>query len=332
MASPQRLGTSPARPATAAEPRTKHRAARPRGGWRPVERRFRLLSVLPLMAFLLIFAAYPLAQLVWMSLSEVNIRGGQFVSSFTGLSNYGALFGDALAGYSFLITAVFIVVTVPATVAIGLLLAILVHRSVLLSGLARSVLLWPALIAPVVVSVIWWLILTPNFGTLNKLLDSVGIAPQGWLGSPTGAIVAIMVVDVWHWTPLVFVLLYTAIQGVDPELLDAGRVDGANDRQVYRHVVLPLLMPAIAAAALIRLTMGAKAFDEMYVLTQGGPDNATTLVSLYIHNVFFDQLKLGYGAAVSVMVILAVAVALGLVMVGRALRPGGREVVHAQPT
>jgi multiple sugar transport system permease protein len=331
MTSPHNLGTSPARPASAAEPGTAVRPARARATRRAAGRGFRLLSVLPLVAFLLIFAAYPLLQLVQMSVSDVTIQGGTFVSRYSGLSNYTAFLGDGLARYSLLITVVFIAVTVPATVILGLLLAILVHRSVLLSGLARSLLLWPALIAPVVVSVIWWLILTPNFGTLNKLLDTVGIAPQGWLGSPTGAVVAIMVVDVWHWTPLVFVLLYTAIQGVDPELLEAGRVDGANDVQVYRHVVLPLLMPAVAAAALIRLTMGAKAFDEMYVLTQGGPGNATTLISLYIRNVFFDQLKLGYGAAVSIIVILAVGVALGLVALGRALRPRRREVADAQP-
>jgi multiple sugar transport system permease protein len=328
MASPQSSGTSPAPPASAPESGAPA-PPRPRGARRPEDRRFRLLSLLPLVAFLLIFAAYPLVQLVQMSFSEVNIRGGEFVSRFAGFTNYASFFGDEIAEYSFVITALFIAVTVPATVILGLLLAILVHRSVLLVGFARSVLLWPALIAPVVVSVIWWLILTPNFGTLNKIFEAFGIPPQGWLGSPTGAVIAIMVVDIWHWTPLVFVLLYTAIQGVDPEILEAGRVDGANDRQLYWYIVLPQLAAAIGAAALIRLTMGAKAFDEMYVLTQGGPADATTLVSLYIRNVFFDQLELGYGAAVSIMVILAVAVALGLVALGRALRPGRREVAHA---
>jgi multiple sugar transport system permease protein len=330
MASPQRLETSRAKPASAAERGSTAGPARAHPTRPPTDRWFRLLSLLPLVAFLLIFAAYPLAQLLRMSVSEVSIRGGAFVSEYSGLNNYSAVFDDDIAQYSFLITGLFILVTVPATVVLGLLLAVLVHRSVLLSGFARSVLLWPALIAPVVVSVVWWLILTPNFGTLNKLLESVGVGPQGWLGSPTGAVLAILVVDVWHWTPLVFVLLYTTIQGVDVDLLEAGRMDGANDRQVYWHIVLPLLVPAIAAASLIRLTMGAKAFDEMYVLTQGGPGNATTLVSLYIRSVFFDRLELGYGAAVSVMVILAVAVALGLVALGRALRPQTGEVTGEQ--
>jgi multiple sugar transport system permease protein len=325
MTSQTSLPQSRARRASPAEARRDEaRPARRAAGWR--RQPFRVVALLPLIAFLLVFAAYPMVELARMSVSKVDIVGGRFVSSYAGTANYAAFGSDRIAHYSFLVTAVFIVVTVPATVALGTLLAILVHRATLLAGVARNVLLWPALIAPVVVSVIWWLILTPNFGSLNKVLASVGAGQQGWLGSAVGAVASIIAVDIWHWTPLVFVLIFTALQGVDTELLEAARVDGANDRQVYRHVVLPLLVPAILAASLIRLTMGAKAFDEMYVLTQGGPENATSLVSLYIRTVVFDQLKLGYGAAVSVLVIVAVAVALGLVALGRALRPRTREV------
>jgi multiple sugar transport system permease protein len=277
------------------------------------------VALLPLAFFLVIFALYPVVQLVRMSLSDVNIVGGEFAWSGTGLSNYAAFADDDVGRYSFLITVVFIAVTVPATVVLGTALAILVHRSVWLAGFARNVLLWPTLIAPVVVSVIWWLILSPNFGTLNKVLESVGLPAQGWLGNPTGAIASIMVVDIWHWSPLVFILIYAAIQGIEPDLLEAAQMDGASEWQSYRHVVLPLLLPAIGAATLIRLTMGAKAFDEMYVLTQGGPGTATTLVSLYIRNVFFDQLDLGYGAAVSVLVIIAIGAVLALIALGRAL-------------
>jgi multiple sugar transport system permease protein len=326
MTSPPSLRRSQARPASA-ERRGGHR--RPPTRRRQWGRGFRVLSLLPLLAFLVAFTAYPLFQLARMSVSEVSIRGGEFVWGYTGVANYEAAASDDIARYSFWITGLFIAVTVPATVILGTLLAILVHRSVLLAGVARNVLLWPALIAPVVVSVIWWLILTPNFGSLNKVLESLALGQQGWLGNAVGAVTSIIIVDTWHWTPLVFILIFTAVQGVDLELLEAARVDGASDRQVYRHVVLPLLVPAILAASIIRLTMGAKAFDEMYVLTQGGPGTATTLVSLYIRSVFFDQLELGYGAAISILVIVAVAVALGLVALGRALRPSRREVLRA---
>lgn len=285
----------------------------------PAGRGFRLLTVLPLIIFLVVFTAYPLVQLVHMSLSDVKLGDGGFQFVPAGLDNFAATGSDGTFQYSIFATVVFIATTVIATIVLGTALAIVMHRSVVLSGLARNVLLWPALIAPVVVSVIWFLVLSPDVGGLNKLLLSIGADPQGWLGQPVGAMGAIILVDVWHWTPLVFILVFSALQGIDEELLEAARVDGAPERHVYQRVVLPLLAPAIGAAALIRLTMGAKAFDEMYLLTHGGPGTATTLVSLHIRNVFFDQLHLGYGAAVSVLVILAIVVAVGLVMFGKRL-------------
>jgi multiple sugar transport system permease protein len=283
------------------------------------DRWFRLLTVLPLLAFLAVFAVYPIVELVRMSVSDVRFANGAFLWSFAGTDNYARAAPDTTFRYSLLITAVFIAVTVIATVVLGTALAIIVHRSVLLAGIARNVLLWPALIAPVVVSVIWFLVLSPNVGSLNKVLGSLGLEPQGWLGRPAGAIGSIILVDVWHWTPLVFIIVYSALQAIDRELLEAARVDGASEPRVYQRIVLPLLAPTIAAAALIRLTMGAKAFDEMYLLTHGGPGTSTTLISLYIRNVFFDQLQLGYGAALSVIVIGAIGVAVALVMLGRKL-------------
>lgn len=323
MTSPTGLPTSPARPAIPAEagpaPRRSARRRSP----------FRWAALLPLLGFLAVFTAYPMVQLVRMSLSNVQLEGGDFLTRYAGTVHYDAFASDGGAHHSFLITGLFIVITVPATVGLGTLLAILVHRSVIVAGIARNVLLWPALLAPVVVSVIWWLLLTPNFGTLNKILETVGLGQQGWLGNGTGAMASILLVDVWHWTPLVFILVFTAVQGVDDSLLDAARVDGATDRQVYRHVVLPLLVPAIAVASFIRLTMGAKAFDEMYVLTKGGPGDATMLISLYIRNVFFDQLQLGYGAALSIVVVAAALVVVGLVALGRLVAPRTREPAHA---
>lgn len=296
-------------------PKSRTRSAKPGGD----ASLFRVLSLLPFVAFLLVFALYPVLQLVRTALSDVALVDGAFRYSFDGLGNFGQLGTDGTAGYSFLVTALFILVTVPVTLVLGALLAILVDRSVLFARVAHTILLWPAVVTPVVVSVIWFLILSPNVGGLNRVLASLGLPTQGWLAHGPGAVGSIMLVDVWHWTPLVFLLLYSALKGIDGELLEAARVDGASEWKVYTRVVLPLLRPAILAAALIRLTMGAKAFDEMYLLTHGGPGTATTLVSLYIRDVFFDQLELGYGAALSVVVILAVGVALGLVLLGRKL-------------
>jgi multiple sugar transport system permease protein len=285
--------------------------------------RFGLLAVLPFAVFMLVFAAYPLVQLVRMSLSDVSVRDGVFSWDFGTLANFARIADDALAGSSAVTTAVFIAATVPLTLVLGTLVAVLVDRSPLLGPIARTVVLWPAVVAPVVVSLIWLLILSPSIGSLNRLLEDVGLPRQGWLGSETGAMMSIILVDVWHWTPVVFLLVYTALQGIDGQILEAARVDGASEGQIFWRVVLPLLTPALVAAALIRLVMGVKAFDEMFLLTRGDPGDATTLVSLHIRNVFFDRLELGYGAAFSLAVVVFVAVLLLVTaLVRRTVRQG----------
>ena len=319
MASPTSSELSPAKLATAPEagPGQPRRRRRRRREW------FGLVALLPLVAFLVVFAIYPLSDVVRMALSNTRIANGQFVEQFNGLTNLSSFAHDGTAHYSLLITLLFIGVTVPVTVVLGTFLAIVVDRATRASGLVSSLVLWPALIAPVVVSVIWFLILSPTVGILNRALTSAGLPTQSWLGTDNGAIGSIIVVDVWHWTPLVFILIYSALKTLNTELIEAARIDGVSEYQLYAHVVLPLLKPAIIAAAGIRLTMGAKAFDEMYLLTQGGPGHATTLVSLYIRDVFFDQLKLGYGSAISLIVIIAIVAAVLLIFVGRfAMRLG----------
>ncbi len=301
------------RPATSrGKPTTRRRTQRG-------SRLFWLSLVLPFVGFLLVFTLYPVLQLVRTALSNVQIIDGAFSYSFTGLGNFAQIGSDGTAHYSFLITALFILVTVPVTLVLGVVLAILVDRSVIFARVAHTLLLWPAVITPVVVSVVWYLILSPNIGGLNRMLEAFGLPGQSLLASGPGAVSAVMLVDVWHWTPLVFLLVYSSLKGIDGELLEAARVDGAGDWQMYTRIALPLLKPTIIAAALIRLTMGVKTFDEMYLLTHGGPDNSTMLVSLYIRQVFFDQLDLGYGAALSLAVIIGIGVAVTIVLLGRTL-------------
>jgi multiple sugar transport system permease protein len=280
---------------------------------------FAAWAVLPFAVFMVMFAVYPLVQLVRMALSHVTVEQGRFSWSSAGLANFTRILEDEVAADSVVATLIFIAGAVPLTILLGTLLAILVDRAVLLVGVARNVLLWPAVVAPVVVSLMWLLILSPSVGVLNKVLATLGLPAQGWLGRPTGAIVSVIAVDVWHWTPVVFLLVYTALRAIDRDLLEAARVDGASEARTLWHIVLPLLRPALVAATLIRLVMCVKAFDEMFLLTRGGPGTSTTLVSLHIRNVFFDRLELGYGAAFSVAVVAATAAVLGLAALARRL-------------
>ena len=270
-----------------------------------------VVALLPFAAFLAIFAVYPLIELLRLSVTETSVQQGLFVSQWTGLGNFQRALTDPEALSSALITLLFVVLAVVSTVLLGLGSALLVDRAVWLLGLARNVLIWPAVVAPVVVSVMWLLLLSPSVGGVNKVLATFGLPAQAWLNSKAGAFVAIVAVDVWHWTPVVFLFLYTALKGIGNEVIEAARIDGVTERQLLRHVILPMLYPAIAVVALLRLVMCVKAFDEMYLLTRGGPDGATNLISLHIRTMFFDRLEFGYAGALSVGIVIVIVLVVG---------------------
>lgn len=269
---------------------------------------FMVAAVAPFAVFMAVFGIYPVVELIRMAVSDVGLQQGGFTFEFTGLQNLRRILADENTLPVVLATVVFVLGAVVLTVVLGTAMAIVLDRARFFRRFARRVLIWPTVIAPVVVSVIWLLILSPTIGVLNTLLTAVGLPAQGWLGQPIGAMLSIIVVDVWHWTPLVFLLVYTSLQAIDGEVLEAASVDGAGEIQEIWHIVLPMIRPAILAAAMVRLVMSVKAFDEMYLLTHGGPGNATNLISLHIRTVFFDQLQLGYGAALGLAVILGYGV------------------------
>jgi len=281
---------------------------------------FSNLSTLPFLVLVIGIAGYSWVQVVVMAFSHLRIEAGQFVWSAAGWDNFIAIMNNPLARYSIAVTAVFVAATVILSVAIGIGLALLVERSRRLARVSQIILLWPAIVAPVVVSLIWLLILSPNIGVLNKLLETLFLPSQDWLGTEIGALFAIILVDVWHWTPVTFLMIYTALCGLDGEAIEAARCDGASEWQVIRHIKLPMLMPAILGTVFIRAVMGVKAFDEMYLLTTGGPNNATTLVSLHIRDVFFDQLNYGYGSAFSVLTVVLLSLAIALALAIRTFR------------
>lgn len=286
---------------------------------RKTRRRIGLATValLPFLIFCLVVGAYPFARVVQMAFSSVNLAGGGFRFSWTGLGNFASVLASKESWQALSNTGLFIVATVVGSVIAGVVLALLADRAVYMLKIARNILIWPAVITPVVVSVIWLLILSPTAGGLNKLLETFGLPGQEWLNTGSGAMLSLIALDIWHWTPIVFLFVYTALQGISDELLEAARIDGASEFAIMRRVVLPLLWPAIGAVAIVRLIMGVKVFDEMYVLTSGGPGGATTLVSQRIQLWFFQDLNYGNAAAFSLLVIAIVIVILVLALLVR---------------
>jgi len=271
-----------------------------------------VVALLPFVIFLAIFAVYPLYELVRLSFQETEVLDGEFFSAFNGLDNFKKIPNDPLAVNSIKVTLLFTILCVILTLAAGTAGAMMVNSSRIFKSAARNVFVWPAVVAPVVVSVMWLLILDPTMGLVNKILETLGQEPQIWLNSKTGAFISVVVVDVWHWTPVVFLFIYAGLNGINQEILEAGRVDGATEGQLIRRIILPILLPTIAVIAVLRTIMSIKAFDEMYLLTKGGPEGATSLISLHIREIFVEVLDFGYASALSLCIVAILGLIVGI--------------------
>jgi multiple sugar transport system permease protein len=263
----------------------------------------------PAVALLLALTVYPFFYIVRLSLYRMSPGGEVFV----GADNFLRLVRDPLFFQSLGQTLVFTVGALALEFGLGLGLALLLDSQIRGRNLWRSLLLLPMILPPVVVGVIWRLIYNPNFGVLNGALQLGGVDTSRltWLADPSVALAAVIVVDVWEWTPFVFLILLAGLQAVPEEPYEAARIDGASAWQTFRHVTLPLLAPAILVALLLRTIDLLRIFDQVFILTQGGPGFATETISLYIYKTAFRFFDFGYAAAMSLLLLV------GTLMVSR---------------
>ena len=275
-----------------------------------MNRGFRHWSLLPAVLLFVALTVYPMVNLLRMSVSTIEFAQGRALWSFTPGRNLGLLASDTVLGPAVLNTAIFVIVAVAAEVLLGLLLALLVARLERGKGLARTVMILPILVPPVAIGSMWKLVYNYDFGVFNQALVGLGLSPVNWLGSTSVALAAVILVDIWHWVPFVFLILFAAVEGISPDVIEAARIDGATTVQIARRVMIPLLKPALAIAFVFRGILAFKTFDEVYLLTSGGPGTSTELVSLHLYKVFFEQNLLGYGALLSLALIATIAAAL----------------------
>jgi multiple sugar transport system permease protein len=268
-----------------------------------LNRSFRHWSLLPAVLLFVLLTVYPMVNLLRLSVSTVEFAEGRAKWSFTPMRNIALLASDSVLPAAVLNTAIFVVVAVAAEVTLGLLLALLVGRLDRGKGLVRTVMILPILVPPVAIGSMWKLMYNYDFGIFNQALVALGMSPVNWLGSTSLALLSVILVDIWHWVPFAFLILFAAVEGIPVDVIEAARIDGASSWQIARRVMIPLLKPALAIALIFRGILAFKTFDEVYLLTSGGPGTATELVSLHLYKVFFEQNLLGYGAVLSLLLI-----------------------------
>lgn len=265
------------------------------------------------------FFLWPAWQMLRLTFFHWN---GVTPGSVAGIDNYTRMAGDPLFWNAFRNTAIWTVAAIFIPVLVGLGLAILLSRSkVLGKTLFRTLLFLPQVVSSVVVAVIWGWIYNPSFGALNTFLRSVGldVLAHGWLGNRTSALVALFIA--WSWVHYGFVMLIfmAAIDDLDEAFFEAASVDGATKWQQIRFVLVPMIRAPITTVVLITIIVAFQVFDLVYLLTNGGPANGTSVLALYMFQAAFHFRRVGYGAAIGIaLMVLIVLVAVALMRLRKA--------------
>ena len=270
------------------------------------EARLAWAFVLPALGVILLIALFPLAWTVWESLHRHDLRMPWLGRPFVGLENYAEIAGDARFWGALGHTLFFTAASVSLELSLGLFLALAMNRSFRGRGLVRAAVLVPWAIPTVVAALLWRFIFDAQAGIANAVLVDVGVLdePLVWFVHAATAWVPIVLADVWKTTPFVALLLLAGLQNIDASLYEAAAVDGASARWQLWHITLPLLRPAILVTLIFRTLDAFRVFDLIYVLTGGGPGTSTEPLALYTFNALLQNLRFGYGAALSVVVFL----------------------------
>jgi multiple sugar transport system permease protein len=269
----------------------------------------------PAALVLALMLVFPFGYTFYLSFFEWFAAGS---SKFVGVQNYFDLARDPRFINALINTLTYTAASVVLEVVLGIAFALLLHQKFFGRGAVRTIFLLPMVATPVAISLVWLLMFDPSTGVLNYFLISFGLPPSLWVNSTALAIPALVLVDVWQWTPLVMLIVLGGLSSLPPEPFEAAEIDGASARQVFFYLTLPMLRPYIVVAALFRGIDAIKTFDTIFVITKGGPAFASETLNLYIYSNAFDYLHIGYSsAALVVFFVIVLGLSLALIRVRR---------------
>ncbi|CAK7259820.1 sugar ABC transporter permease [Shinella yambaruensis] len=268
----------------------------------------------PAVLFTVAMIAFPVVYTIWLGFHAFSSTGE---ASFAGGANYAALVADGEFWNGLYVTFALYALSMVLQLVAGIYLAMLLFHSKRLSGLLRSLLISPFMMPPVVAGMMWLVILDPSLGAANYILVSLGLPASEWLASPTWVIPTIALIDTWQWAPYVALIVLGGLQSLPPSVYEAAQIDGASPFRIFRRITLPLLLPTIVTAAVLRSVDLLRFFDIIYITTQGGPGNASNTLNIYGFRVGFEFFNIGYASA---LMITLSAIVLAAVLVLNRLR------------
>ncbi|PSL05147.1 carbohydrate ABC transporter membrane protein 1 (CUT1 family) [Haloactinopolyspora alba] len=288
-------GTAPGTPAAS----TARRRRRRRQTWTAYA------FVSPAVVLFAIFIVGPFVYAIGLSLYAWDLLTP---ARFVGLENFSRLFDDPMLAKSLITTFLFALASVVTHIVGGLLLAIGVNRAMnrALSYFVRTAVFFPFLISWAAVSLLWKYVLDPTFGLMTYYLGVIGIDAPSWFSDPTWSLPAIIGIDFWHTIGFTFVILLAGLQTVPNTLVEAARTDGANSLRVFWHVTVPTMSPTLFFATVITFIGAFQIFEPMQIITNGGPDDSTTSIVMYLYENAFQSFQVGYASAIALVVFVVI--------------------------
>lgn len=269
---------------------------------RNVPRYVPFLLLLPAMVLFAALTLYPLGRGIILSFFATDY--GFAGATFVGLENYVDLLGNRFFRRASVNTVLFTLMATASEVGLGLILALVVNRKFPGRWLVIPSLVAPFVLSTMVVTAVWRAWFHYDFGFLNNVLRAIALPPVEWLFDPDIALISLVLVDLWQTAPFTFLILLAGLQSIPGEVYEAARLDGARPFRIFIDVTLPLLLPHIMLAALLRSLESFKIFDKVYALTGGGPGNATETLSMYVYRLGFKFFDVGLASAAAVVMIV----------------------------
>ena len=271
-----------------------------------IDRRQAFAYPAPAVVTLFLIVIIPIVFNLYLAFTKWTIGLGQ--PRFIGLGNFIELLSDERVLNGVKVMIYFSGLSLSLELVLGLLIAVYFNRQFKGSEVVQAIYILPFAATPVAVALIWRIMLNPEIGVLNYLLESVGLPGSLWVSSPKTVIPALVMVDVWKWTPMITLIVLAGLKSLPHEPYEAAQIDGASALQIFWYITLPLIRPVLIAAMMLRSLDNLKEFDMLYTITQGGPGIASETLYLYSYNVGFSFFKAGYGSALMVVVFLIVLV------------------------
>lgn len=271
------------------------------------KKNFPYILITPILVILVGLTLFPIAYSLILSFYKWDMETN--IPIFIGFKNYIEIFTkDKFFWNGLKLTLIYTISSVSLELIIGFIIAFLINQKIKFVKIFRTFLILPMVITPVVVGLTWRIMYSPSFGLFNFFLSLFGIKGQAWIAQPKTAMLAVILTDVWQWTPFMFLMIYAGLQALPIEPYDAAMVDGASSLQVLRYITIPLLRNIIILALIFRSTEAFLTFDIIFMLTKGGPGISTQTLNIYSFYTGFNWFNLSYTAAISIIMLIVLLI------------------------